>query len=521
MRIKVVFIILAAVLAAGCKSSQPETESIRDDTTARLAVLDKSGENADENKELVLSMRKPLTLNPLLNTDTTVDKALKLIFEPLCNISEDQSVKANIAEQWSLSPDGLSMRIKLRDGLKWQDGEPVTAYDVEYSYNTIRNAPEDSVYKYCLMNIRDYHAEDSLDFIINYSAPYFPCEYNLAFPIIPRHYYEGNSDTDFAPLGSGAYSLREYDSKEYSLEAAEGINGSPKIKNVKILITPDDKTDFDAFNQGVTDVLDTNDLDRSGIFATKECNCAEYSTNYFEFLGFNNSRDTFRSQPLRQAVAYCIDREQILSGIYMNSLEDSLTPINPSSYMSSSGSLAKYDYSPDEALKTLRNAGIAPESISFSILVDTDSPTRVETADIIADSLNRTGMKVTVNKKPFAEYSQLIASDEFDVFLGGTKMRSGFDLRPLLMSSYVYTGTNYVNFSDAKMDTLLSAYITAPGETSGKTALGEAERYISVQLPLIGIGFRRGAVLSDIQLRGVTIPYISDCYVDCEKWSFD
>lgn len=522
MKPKLIFIILSlAVVLSGCAEAKQETMDIRDDTTARFTILDKTPEKTDEASVLTLSMRKPLTLNPLMNTDATVDKVLKLVFEPLFNISEDQSVIPNLGSSYTLSADGTSMTVKLKDGLKWQDGEPITAGDVVYSLDTIRNAPEDSVYKYCLMNIADYYTTDELTLVIDYSSPYSPCAYNLTFPVIPRHYYSGRGSQDLLPMGDGAYSLVSYDTAGCKLTAAQGINGTPKIQNVNVVISPDETTDFDAFNQGVTDVFDTCSADWFSVFSQKDCNRAPYSSNYFEYLGFNNNKEMFKNQAVRQAIAYSIDREQILSGIYMNNLEDSLTPVNPTAYMSSKESLPRYDYSPDEALKTLWNAGLSPYNYTFSILVNSDNSARVETANIIADSLNSLGMKVTVNPKPFAEYTALLNSDEFDVFLGGTNLRCGFDLRPLLLSSSVYSGTNYVNFSDAKMDTLLNAYLTTINEDQRKLALREVERYISIQLPLIGLGFRDGVVLSDKELLGVTIPYINDCYVNCEKWSFD
>ncbi len=517
MKAKILCLLLCVFFLGGCSdfiSEEPEEE----DATARLAILDKESTETEQENILSLTMRSPKTLNPLLNEDVTVDKVLKLIYEPLFNISEEQSVIPNLGASYSLSDDGLVMRVTLKDGLKWQNGEAITAEDAAYSLDTIRAASDDSVYKYVLTNITDYYMENSLTLVITYSEVYSAAAYNLCFPIIPKYFY----DDDILPVvGSGPYTVESCDSRQYNLTAAAGVNGTPQIEKVKILISPDYDTDYNAFNQGITNVLDTNTDEWYSYFADRSCTRSVYSTNIFEYFGFNCNLEMFRNQAVRQAVAYCIDRDQIISGIYMNSMESSLTPVNPTAYMSSSESVASYDYSGDDALASLWNSGLSPYNYTFKILVNEENSARVETANIIAESLNMIGMNVTVDKRPFEEYSELINSDEFDTFIGGVSLRSGFDLRPLLLSSASYSGTNYVNFSDSTMDTLLNAEISAIGENETKRALGEVERYISVQLPLIGIGFKNGVVMTDSGIKGTTIPYITNCFVGAANWSFN
>ncbi len=512
------FIALLLIFLCGC-GSVPQEDAAADDT-AKLAVIDKKQREGTQ-RELVVSMRKPLTLNPLLNEDSTVDAALKLIYEPLFNISEEQSVIPNIGESYTLSPDGMQLTVRIKEGLKWHDGEPIGADDIVYSLDTIERASESSVYKGCAANVSDYEAVDRLTAVIYYNSPYSMAAYNLCFPLIPEHYFGNEDDDSLNPLGDGAYSLVDYDTKEYRLTRAQGINGTPKIENAKIIISPDRETDYDAFEHGITSVLDTNDSGWFGRFSGGDFGKAPYSTNCFEYLGFNNQKEMFKNQTLRQAIAYAVNREEIAEDIYMNNMDVSLTPVNPTAYMSNEESTASYDYDPDEALRTLWSAGLSPYNFAFSILVNEENAERTETAEIIAEDLNRLGMKVTVIKKPFEEYSELINADDFDVFIGGTDFRCGFDLREFLLSSSVYSGTNYVNFSDKTMDTLLDAEIGAIGQEAQKAALKDVERYISLQLPIIGIGFRNGALLTASDISGVTIPYVNNCFAGVERWSFE
>ena len=126
---------------SGCgQGGQEQTE---EDFTAVGGETMQEGETDTLN----LSMRIPETLNPLLNREETVDRILKLIYLPLMEFDESGKACPAVAESWEISPDGRSLTVQLNQNLLWQNGGRVTADDVVYSLNTIRNAPEDAVYK--------------------------------------------------------------------------------------------------------------------------------------------------------------------------------------------------------------------------------------------------------------------------------------------------------------------------------------------------------------------------------------
>ena len=75
-------------------------------------------------------MGKPETLNPLENTDVSVDKVLRLLFEPLFVQNQNNEIQPNLAESYSVENNGNTVNIKLRSGLKWDDGNPITAEDI-------------------------------------------------------------------------------------------------------------------------------------------------------------------------------------------------------------------------------------------------------------------------------------------------------------------------------------------------------------------------------------------------------
>ena len=87
---------------------------------------------------MTIAMHKPETLNPIKNRDNTVDKVLRLIYEPLFVVNENMQVVPNLAESYTIN--GNTVTLKLKSGVKWDDGTNLTASDVTYTLSQLEDA---------------------------------------------------------------------------------------------------------------------------------------------------------------------------------------------------------------------------------------------------------------------------------------------------------------------------------------------------------------------------------------------
>ncbi|MBR1736405.1 MAG: ABC transporter substrate-binding protein [Firmicutes bacterium] len=473
---------------------------------------------------ITLSMRQPKTLNPLINSDYTVDNMMKLVFEPLFTLDETQRPVPDLAESYSLSSDGMTLEIRLKDGLKWHDGTDVTADDVIFSLDTIRESPSE-IYKSSLGNVDGYKAVGKKTVIINYSAPYGACLYNLCFPIIPEHYYKDDLDEDsprnFEPVGSGAYKFKSYRKvREIELEASpDYFKGEAGIKYVKIIIMNDKETDLYAFEQNITDAI-TIDVNEWGKFSTtSNIQAVTFNSNNFEFLGFNYNNPVFDNINIRHAIAHAIPRDEIIENIYVGNARSSIAPINPNSWLSAEDETAQYEYSLEKASEYVKASGIDTDRLKITLLVNSENKERVEAAKLIIKSLNQTGFEVTLLEKSYADYMQLLKDDNFELFMGGAVLSKTPDLRSLLLSSEQGEGgLNYFNFSEAQMDTLLHNAVNARSEGEFLTAEAEIQKYCSTQLPCIGIAFKDSILLTNTKIGGNIQPTVNNSFDNIEKW---
>ena len=155
--IKIIMCALLIFALAGCQRTQ--TDEV---VTKKNQALQGPSAVTTKSDTLRLSMGKPETLNPLENTDVSVDKVLRLLFEPLFVQNQNNEIQPNLAESYSVENNGNTVNIKLRSGLKWDDGNPITASDIVYSVKFLQKAGDNVIYKSNVKNVKSCYAKDNL-----------------------------------------------------------------------------------------------------------------------------------------------------------------------------------------------------------------------------------------------------------------------------------------------------------------------------------------------------------------------
>ncbi|HPT75142.1 MAG TPA: ABC transporter substrate-binding protein [Defluviitaleaceae bacterium] len=475
--------------------------------------------------EMIISFRMPKTLNPLLNEDYTVDQVLKLVFDTLIDFDESQKPIANLATDWTFSNDGTTITINLRQGVQWHDGDPFTARDVIFSLDVIKNAPSTSPYKKCIENIVSYKAEGDYTVKIFYNQPFSGAVYALYFPVIPAHIYEtssGQALLEKVPVGTGAYKLGEYKvAKELQLEVNPAwFKGEPYIERIKVLVIPDEETELYSFEQGQIDLIGTNAVDWGKYAQSGESRVKEYVTSYYDFIGFNFNKVLFQDKKARKAVAYVIDKQNILENQYLNHGVLTDVPISPTSWLYCD-EIEKYNYDIEKAKELLvesgwsdsDNDGVLDKTMNgskidfiFNLLVESEDETRKEAAREIIKMLSELGIKVNLEEVSKEEFLIRLQEKNFDAFIGGWKLSPIPDFTFAFHSSQIENGSNFISFRSEQMDSLLEKAFTAVGEENMKMAYDELQKYIADELPYISLYFRNAALITHDRIQGELKP---------------
>ncbi len=493
-----------------------------------------------EGGVLKLSMRIPKTLNPLLNEDVTVDRILKLIFEPLVVLDEKQKPIPNIAETIEFAPDGLSVLITLKNNITWSDGEPITSNDLIFSLQTIEASSEQSIYKKNIDNISNYSKVDEKTVKISYYKPQGGSAYMLCFPLIPKHYYnkdfKPDSNTNMTPLGNGLYKFDNYKNvREVNLSINEKtFRERPYITNINVVITSNIETDLYAFNESILDVVNTDVTNWGKYRGTKVANIDEYTSSYYDFIGFNFSKSLFQEKKIREAIAHSIDVDELVQNIYLNHAVRAYSPINPSSWLFEPNTV-KYDFNLDMAAELLAESGCKDSNengildkdfagvtheLSFKVIVNEENDERVKICNILNENLKKVGIHTEIYVLPFDEYEKALVSGDFDIFVGGFNMSVVPDLTFAFHSAYVSNiiGKNYFLYKSTVMDSLLNQANNSVSEESYKRDLAEVQKYIAEDLPCVSLVFRKSAVLTGIRIKGTKKPVINNIFSNVNQW---
>lgn len=405
-----------------------------------------------DNKKLRINLAsEPDKLDPALNS--SVDGACLAIaaFGGLYSFDENGAYVPNFAESYEMSEDGLTYTFKMREGLKWSDGEPLDAKDFEYSWKRAADPVTAADYSYMFSGIKGYPdelaakaSEDGKTFTVELAAP---CAYMLdlcAFPVffaVPQHCIEaaeGFKDADGNVLNPGAWALEAgfVTSGAYKLESwvhnesmvyvknenfwdAENV----KLEELDFMLSADETAIYAAYNAGDLDFIDTVPTDEiEKLKSNPEFHIIDNLGTYY--INFNVNSKLFEGKTpeeaayMRKGISALIDRAYIVEAVGQTG-QLVATSYIPAGMLDGNGGVFKdaesWDYpvndgyyeedrNVENAVELLKKAGFkfddnnmlsSETPISFEYLTN-QSDSHVQIAEIVQSDLGEIGIDMTI-----------------------------------------------------------------------------------------------------------------------------
>ncbi len=538
-KMAVCFALLLAL--AGCSTQQAQTEAAPKQQQSQTATQNQPEQTqqiaVQEGGTLYLCMRNALTLNPILNEDASVDSILKLIYMPLIKLDQNHKPAPSIAQSWSFDETGTVLSMNLRSDIMWQNGTNLTADDVIFSLQALDRAGENAVYKDCMAYISNYTKTGNYSLDITFRQNFSGNLYALQMPIISRAYYgSGNlqqSENDMIPMGNGYFQFEKYvPAKEMVLNRCNSSFGTlAHIDKIVVTLSTDEATDLYSFEQGLTDLLAVSASDMGKSDNESNTKYYEYTTNYFDFVGFNFTKSLFQDSNVRKAIASALPKQSILENVYLSRGSATESFVNPN-YWFYEPNVTEYPFSIEQARAYLqasnwrdtnddtildRTTNELTETFQISILYNTENEIRKQIAIRLADELRGIGAEVHLDGQPYDVYVQKLQSGEFDLFVGGWQFSVVPDYSFMLHSSQVGQ-TNYMRYQNADMDALLEAAYGSVQEEDIKLAYSNLQKKIGEELPFISVAFRNSVLLSSDRVYGEVKPLESNIYDNINEW---
>ncbi len=436
----------------------------------------------------------PDTLNPGMAILTEAYTIFELVYDSMYDLNLDGSFTLSLAENVTTSDDGLVWTYKIRDGIKWHDGQPLTAEDIAYTYNLYKDTPE---YPYLNGYYTPYFdtivATENNEVVLTLTEPIPNIESQLVFLyVLPKHIWEGVDKLEyenFEMVGSGPFKMAEYVQSEFVRLTAnkEHFLTPPKVDEVVFqtfenqdalvqaiktaqvdMITEMPNTSAESLKAeenvelvvgaplapGVTDII-FNQTD------PENCPTAEG--------GLCTGHPALRDREVRLAMAHATDKQKLIDVVLLGLGNPGLTLIPDGLGVWYNDSLQDYAFDVAKANQILDDAGYADtdsdgvrelpdgsQPLVFRLNWPSDSIVAPRMAELLSEMWAEIGIEIEPQAvDPDALTAQCCPAFDFDIMIWG--WASDPDPSALL---YVYTseaiptGSSETGYSNPTYDDL-------------------------------------------------------------------
>ncbi len=455
----------------------------------------------------------PQYINPILCQYNEVDRDLcALIFNGLLKLDENGAWQPDLAESWEVGPDSDVYTFTLRSDLRWHDGLRITADDVIFTVQLLQD-PELPVLP-DLANLWRSVIADKVDertVVFRLSQPYaaFPDYVTLRwFGVIPKHYWERytpaeipNAQLNTQPIGSGRFKLVEIDSQHARLEPVlSQFDTVPYLDALEFRFFPDYPSILAAADagevHGVSRILPEYQKQAEAI---QDLQLFTAPMPGYTMALFNFDSDTapfLADQEVRQALAYGLDRDKLLSEIIPGVGQKGDSPILPNSW-AFNPDVPHYPYDPEKAMALLKDAGWVDvdndgvrekgdQKLTFTILSD-DAPHAIAVSQAMAQDWARIGVRVTPHPVSFTGMvTDFLVPRKFDAALLSVELIGDPDPYPQWHSSQVSPkGQNFGGWRNREADILMEQARLTGKQEDRKQLYQEFQRVFATDLPAI------------------------------------
>ena len=511
------FVLLAL---AGCGGDAPSAEAPRavtgppahGDTIVEASIGDISG------------------LIPNITSDGASHSVGSQIYDGLVRADRDLSLTGELAESWDISKDERTITFHLKRGVRWHDGAPFTARDVEFTYRYMRDPKTPTAYAEDFLQVAATEVVDPHTFRVRYEKPYAPALLSWALWVLPAHLLEGpwrqgvdlrTTPQNRHPIGTGPFRFQEWKTQEKVVLVAnpDYHRGRPYLDRVVLRIIPDSATIFlelkarNVDMAGLTPLQFTRQTDFPAFMRFFEK--YRYLSNSYAYLGFNLKDPRFADRTVRRALAHAIDKREIIEGVLLGLAREAVGPYKPGTWWYTEA-VPTFPYDPDRAKALLHEAGWRDRDgdgildkggkpFRFTIRTNQGNSVRIQTAEIIQRRLKAVGIDVNIHVVEWAAFiNTFIRKRDFEAIILGWGLGLDPDQYEIWHSSK--TGPdqlNHVSYSNPEVDRLLEHGRRTFNQERRKAIYGELQRVLAEDQPVVFLYVPDALMAVSSRIRGI------------------
>ena len=457
-----------------------------DEAGALLSEYAGGGTAASAEGTLRVAMEIPVQLDPAFASSDVEIAVLNAVYDYLVDIDADNNIRPRLATQWAVSSDGLTYTFNLAENVTFHDGTPLTAADVVWTFDRLRDASLELPTADLYSNIDTIEAtgETEVTFTLKNTNPFFLYDLSDNHALILK---AGTEDAATNFNGTGPFKVVSYvpeDRLEFAANENYFMAGKPGVSSMEFIFFSDQAAGVDALRGGQVDLLMRMP---TPLFLTLQgepgINTVNIPTNGFDVVRLRSDREPGSNPLVMQAIKLATDRDAIAETVTQGlGAVGRDSPIGPlyKAYYSEETPIAARD--PEAAKALLAEAGY-PDGLQLDLHVP-DSGDRPDLAVILKEQWAPAGIDVNVLVEPESVYYG--ENGWLDVDLGitgwGSRPIPQFYLDVMLISDAKWNESHY---SDAEFDQLAAVAGTTLNEAERVQAYKDIQRIMIERGPIL------------------------------------
>ena len=410
----------------------------------------------------------PSRINPLLATDSASAEISDRLFNGLVKFDSNGTIVGDLADSFHFE-DNKTLIFTLHQNIQWHDTQEFDAEDVVYTYQLLNSPKLLTPYKDSFKYVKRVEALDKYTIRVTYKQPYFKALSIWMMGILPKHIWkkEDNpmtSSINKNPIGTGAYMLKQ----PFKVNEKIVLNANPyyfdgvaKIKTINYHYIADPSTQFITLKAKELDIgsLDPLQVQRQ---LNKEFNSyyqlIEQPSQSYTYMGFNLRLPKFKNKKVREAIAYAINKQELIDLLFFKHgkichgpfMPD--TPVYPKEYKPK-------EYNPTKSKQLLKELGYTPNNpLQFELISNTGNDTRINAAQIMQHQLAKVGIQMSIRIMEWQAFlNTVVMPHKFEAVLMGWSLSLIPDAYSIWHSDGDKKGGfNFIGYHNAQVDKLIT-----------------------------------------------------------------
>lgn len=514
-------LVLIAALAVACGQGGEVTTDEADSTETQTEVTEtevgeepvetpaEDPETEEEPEAQAESTRLRLgldvdagTLDPRLAQDTSAFRVRELLYNGLVYIQPDYSPAPDVAESWE-NPDEQTWIFHLKEGIRFHNGEELTAEDVKYTYDTILDESFSSPSRAFYAPIQNIEVIDDYTVQFELDQPYGPFLSYMDMGIVPMAVAEElGEDFGSNPVGTGPYQFVSWQrSDSIELEAFDDhFNGRPNVDEIVINIVPDNSARVVALETGDLDFVqspispqDVARMEENADFTVARIPAAGYT-----YINLNTADPILSDINVRQALAHLVNRAEILNTIYQGIGQVATSPIPPGMWAYTSD-IPSYEYDVEAARTLLEEAGWTPGSdgilqkdgtpLALTIRTHSEDPDRRQVIQVLQAEFSNVGIQADTNVVEWPSFFADVQNGEYQVAVVGWLNLTNPD-RAMFRQFTIGGDANYGSYENEEVDALIREGRATLEQDEAAELYQQASTIIAEEAPYIFLQYQ-------------------------------